>query len=183
MLEIAKKELNVSIIASIIYIILGFIIISNPVTTLNIVSITVAISSIVYGIVITIINIADLKEEGNLIFGILLVVMGIALLIYPRSLNVLISLGIGIWFITSSVSRIKFAALLKNAQGVNWIILLISAVITLIIGITFIFAPLTSAVSLTVASGILMIVYSICDIFEVIFIKRNLSKIEKELQK
>ena len=183
MLEIMKKELNVSIIASIIYIILGFVIISNPQTALNIVSYTISISAIIYGIVITVINIANLKEEGNLLFGILLVVMGIALLIYPNSLNVLISLGIGIWFIASSVSRIKFATLLKDVQGINWIIILISAVITLMIGISFIFSPLASAVTLTTISGILMIAYSICDIFEIIFIKRNISDIEKALKK
>ena len=182
MLEIMKKELNVSIIASIIYIILGFVIISNPQTALNIVSYTISISAIIYGIVITVINIANLKEEGNLLFGILLVVMGIALLIYPNSLNVLISLGIGIWFIASSVSRIKFATLLKDVQGINWIIILISAVITLMIGISFIFSPLASAVTLTTISGILMIAYSICDIFEIIFIKRNISDIEKALK-
>lgn len=182
MLEIMKKELNVSIIASIIYVILGFIIVSNPQTALNIVSYTISISAIIYGIVITVINIANLKEEGNLIFGILLIVMGIALLIYPSSLNVLISLGIGIWFIASSVSRIKFATLLKDVQGINWIIILVSAVITLMIGVSFIFAPLASAVTLTTISGILMIVYSICDIFEIIFIKRNISEIEKALK-
>jgi len=182
MLEIMKKELNVSIIASIIYIILGFVIISNPQTALNIVSYTISISAIIYGIVITVINIANLKEEGNLLFGILLMVMGIALLIYPNSLNVLISLGIGIWFIASSVSRIKFATLLKDVQGINWIIILISAVITLMIGISFIFSPLASAVTLTTISGILMIAYSICDIFEIIFIKRNISDIEKALK-
>ena len=102
MLEIRKKELNLSIVVSIIYAILGFIIVANPVTTLNIVSYTVSISAIIYGIVITIINVANFKEEGNLLFGILLLVMGIALLIYPSSLNILISLGIGIWFIASS---------------------------------------------------------------------------------
>ena len=72
MLEIRKKELNLSIIVSIIYAILGFIIVANPVTTLNIVSYTVSISAIIYGIVITIINVANFKEEGNLLFGILI---------------------------------------------------------------------------------------------------------------
>ena len=183
MLEIRKKELNLSIIVSIIYAILGFIIVANPVTTLNIVSYTVSISAIIYGIVITIINVANFKEEGNLLFGILLLVMGIALLIYPSSLNVLISLGIGTWFIASSVTRIKFATLLKDVQGINWVLIIISAVITLMIGISFIFTPLVSAVTLTTVSGILMIVYSICDIFEIIFIKKHIKEIEKALKK
>ena len=181
-LKIIKKELNISIISSIIYIILGIIIVLNPETTLNIVSTTISVLAIIYGMIMTIINIANIREEGNLIFGILLVVMGIALLIYPNSLNVLISLGIGIWFISSSVSRIKFAVLLKDIKELNWLIVLISAIITLLIGISFIFTPLSSAVALTTASAILMIVYSIIDIFEILFIKKNIKIIEKVLE-
>lgn len=183
MLQIIRRELNVSIIASLIYLILGVIIVLNPERTLNIVSMSISILSIICGIVISIINIANLKEEGNLILGILLLVMGIALLIYPNSLSVLISLGIGIWFISSSVSRIKFATILKEVEEVNWLIVLVNAIITLIIGISFIFAPLASAVTLTALSGILMIIYAVCDIFEIVFIKRNIKTIENSLEK
>ena len=182
MLDIIKKELNISIIASVVYIILGIIIVSNPEATLNIVSITISIVAIIYGLILTIINITNLKEEGNLMFGILLIVIGIALLIYPNSLNVLISLGIGIWFIASSINRIKFAVILKDTKEFNWLVILISAIITLIIGISFIFAPLASAITLTAISGILMIVYSVCDIFEIVFIKKNIKTIEKILE-
>ena len=182
MLNIIKKELNVSIITSIIYIILGIVVIANPETTLTIISKAIAILAIIYGIVVTIINIANLKNEGSLLFGILLIVMGIALLIYPNSLSVLISLGIGIWFISSSVNRIKFAVLLKDIKELNWLIVLISAIITLLIGISFVFTPLASAVMVAIISGILMVIYSIIDIFEIIFIKRNMKVIEQKLK-
>lgn len=183
MMKILKRELNVSIIVSIIYIILGIIIVSNPVTTLNIVSTSVAILSIIYGIIISIINIANIKEGDNLILGVLLIVLGISLLIYPTSLSILISLGVGISFISSSVNRIKFAVLIKDDKEFNWLIILFSAIITLLIGISFIFTPLLSAVALTAANGILMIVYSICDIIEIFFIKKNINVIETELEK
>lgn len=182
MLSIIKKELNMSIIASIIYAILGIIIVTNPETTLNIVSIVISISAIIYGIIVTIINIANIKEERNLIFGILLIVLGIALLIYPNSLTVLISLGVGIWFISNSISRIKLAILLKDVEELNWLIILVSAIITLLIGISFIFTPLISAITVTIISGILMVVYSIVDIFEIIFIKKNINVIQKVLE-
>ena len=182
MLDIIKKELNVSIVTSIIYILLGVVIMLNPGITINIVSRTVAILSIIYGIIISIINIADIKEEGNLIFGILLIVLGISLLIYPSSLSILISLGIGIWFISSSVNRIKFAVLLKDSKEFNWLIILCSAIITLLIGIAFIFTPLASTVAVTTIGGILMIIYSICDMFEIFVIKRNIKVIEKALE-
>ena len=182
MIDIIKKELNISILSSVIYIILGIIIISNPETTLNIVSTSISVLAIIYGGAITIINITKLEKEGNLIFGILLVVMGIALLIYPNSLNILISLGVGIWFISSSVSRIKLAVMLKDVKEINWLIILITSIITLLIGISFIFTPLTSAVALAIVTGILMIAYSICDIFEIIFIKKNIETIQKALK-
>ena len=182
MLKTLKKELNFSIIASLIYIVIGIVIVSNPETTLSIVGRIVAGLAIVYGTIISIINIANLKEEGDLSFGILLIVMGIALLIFPNSLNILFSLGVGIWFITSSVSRIKFAILIKEVKDVNWKIILVSAIITLILGICFIFTPLSTAVIVTTISGLLMVVYAIFDIFQVIFIKMNIKKIENTLE-
>ena len=183
MLEIVKRELNISIISSIIYIILGIVIVANPQITLSIISITVAVLSIIYGVIISIINIANIKEEGGLVFGILLIVLGISLLIYPNSLSILISLGLGIWFISSSVNRIKFAVVLKDVKEFNWLIILFSAIITLLIGISFIFIPLISAITITTIGGILMIAYSICDIFEIVFIKRNIKVIEDAMEK
>ena len=178
MLEILKRELNISIVTSIVYVILGIIIISNPEATLSIVGTVIAVLAILYGIIVSIINIANIKEENTLVIGILLIVMGIALIIYPNSLSVLISLGIGIWFITSSVTRIKYSVILKDVPEVNWVVLLVGAIITLIIGITFVFAPLASAVALTTFSGVMMIIYSVIDIVEIILIKKNMKEIE-----
>ena len=182
MFDIVKKELNISIVSSIVYIILGIVIVLHPETTLNVVSIAISILAIILGLIITIINITKLKGEGNPIFGILLLVLGISLLIYPNSLNVLISLGIGIWFITSSISRIKIAVMLKDVKEVNWLVILIVSIITLLIGITFIFMPLALAVTLATISGILMIAYSICDVFEILFIKKNMKVIQNTLE-
>lgn len=183
MLKILKRELNISIVASIIYIILGIFVVCNPALTMVAISTTFSIMAIMYGLIISIINIADIKEEGNLSYGILLIVVGIALLIYPSSLEILFSLGLGIWFISNSISRIKFAVQLKNVKEINWLLILCSAIITLLIGISFIFLPLASAVTLTMVSGIFMIVYSIFDIVEIIIIKKNIKLIEKNFEK
>lgn len=181
MLKAMKKELNMSIILSIVYVILGVIIISRPETVITVIGKVVAILGIIYGIVITIMNISDLEEENTLLRGILAIVMGIALLIYPNSLSILISLGIGILFISSSVARIRFSVFLRKVPEVNWIIILVSSIITLLIGISFVFAPLASAVTLATVSGILMIVYSVIDIFEIILLKIKMKAIEKVL--
>lgn len=183
MLGIAKKELNASVIASVIYFVLGMVIAMRPEETINLVGTIVAVLSIVYGAVISIINIANIKEQGNLTLGILLIVLGVALLIYPSSLSILISLGIGIWFISNSVNRIKFAVALKGVKGVNWKMVLALAVATMLIGVAFIFTPLASAVALTVMGGVLMMIYAACDIFGVCFIKKNIKAIEKGLEK
>ena len=179
MFNIIKKELNISIIASIIYIILGIIIVSNPDSTWKGIGIAVAILAIILGIIMTIINI---KLEGNSITGILLIVIGIALIIYPSSLSILIALLIGIWFISTSISRIKLSIKLRKVKEVNWLVILIVSIITLLIGISFVFAPSVAADNLAIISGILMIVYSLCDVFEALFIKKNVRAIEKALK-
>ncbi len=178
MLNLFKKELNISLITSLIYIVIGIIVIARPEATLSIVSKTIALLLILYGIILTVINIRDIKEESTLLFGVLAIVMGIALLIYPNSLSILISLGLGIWFISSSVTRMKFSVLVRDIAEMNWLVILISSIITLIIGISFVFMPLASAVALTKVSGIMMIIYSVIDLFEIIMIKLHIKSIE-----
>ena len=181
MLKVLKKELNISIITSIIYIILGIVVISNPEATINVVGKTIAILLMLHGIAIAFLSIRNLREENTLVFGIISIVMGVILLAYPSSLSILVSLGIGIWYIASSVTRIKFAVLFKDVPEMNWILVLIGAILTLIIGISFVFTPLSSAIALTTVSGIMMIVYSVIDILEIIFIKKHIKEIEKTL--
>ncbi len=178
MFSVFKNELNISIISSIIYIILGGVIIANPEATLSIVSKVISLLLIVYGIIHTVLTITNFKEESTMVVGILTIVLGIALLIYPNSLSILISLGLGIWFISSSVNRIRLAVVVKDISEINWLVILISSIITLIIGISFVFLPLASAVALTTASGIMMIVYSVIDLFEIIMIKLHIKSIE-----
>ena len=133
-------------------------------------------------IVITFINIKNLKNENTLIFGVLSIMIGIMLLAYPSSLNILISLSVGMWYVVSSATRMKFAVLLRKVPEINWILILIGSALTLIIGLTFIFTPLISAVALTEVSGIMMIVYSIIDIIEILFIKKHIKAVEKVLE-
>lgn len=182
MLKVIKKELNVSIITSLVYIAIGIIVILNPEKIINIVGTSIAILAILYGVIITIINVRNIKEETSLIFGIFAIVMGVALLIYPSSLSILLSLAIGIWFISSSVTRLKYAIIIKNVPEIKWTIVLVSALLTLMVGISFIFTPLASAVALTAISGVLMIIYSIVDLFEIFFLKKHLKDIEKVLE-
>ena len=177
-----KVILLIAIITSIVYIVLGVIIVSNPETTINIVGTIIAVLAIIYGLIVAIINMAKIKEENSLVIGVILIVMGIALLIYPNSLSILISLGIGIWYITSSITRLRYALLLKGVPEVNWKIVLIGAIITLVIGIIFVFAPLASALALTAFSGIMMIIYSVIDLAEIVLIKKNMKDIEQVLE-
>lgn len=182
MLKVLKKELNISIITSLVYIALGIVIILNPETIINMIGTIIAVLAISYGVIMTIINLVNIKEETSLVFGVFAIVLGIALLIYPSSLSVLLSLGIGIWFIASSITRLKFAIILKGVPELNWAIILISSLLTLVVGISFIFTPLASAVAITTLSGIMMVVYSVIDLFEIIFIKIHIKQIEEVLE-
>lgn len=178
MISNLKKELNVSIIASIAYILFGIVVLANPEITLGALGMTLGIFSVIYGIVLSIIGIANIREENSLIIGILLIILGITLLVYPNSLSILISIGVGLWYIVSSVAKIKFSVFLKEIPGTNWLLILIGSILTLFLGITFIFTPQISAVALTQVTGILMIVYSIIDIIEIITVKKHISEIE-----
>jgi uncharacterized membrane protein HdeD (DUF308 family) len=182
MFKVIKKELNFSIVTSVIFVVLGMLLMFYPDRILGNVAFVIAILALAYGFIITAINFSELSSGGNPMLGVLLIISGIALLMYPKSLGVLVAMVVGIWFISDSVNRIKIAVILRDAKEPSWLLLFLVSVVSLIAGITFIFAPLESAIALTMLVGALMVFYSLFDIFGSVLIRRNFDAIEKALE-
>ena len=186
MIKKINKYINTTLISSILLLILGAIMILFPETTLNITSYCIAIISLLLGIYLIII---DINIEKPLFFpntslsGIILSILGIILLAHPKSLFILIPIVLGIWFIISSITKINYIQTLKYINKSLWISSIITTILSIICGLIFIINPLRSAAVVTTFFGIIMIIYSICDIYEIIIIKRNVNKIDKEINK
>ena len=172
MKKILKKSGTISIIESIIFAILGIILIINPEQTIKVISYILGGGLIIIGLyrIITYI-----KEKGKndlfnyqLIYGVMIIVIGLIAIIYSSTIGTIFRLVIGLWIIYSSVVRASSALKLKTANSNIWIYTLIIAIAMLICGLYVVLNEGTIIVTI----GILMVIYAVMDVIEnAIFIK------------
>lgn len=167
-----KKTSSTSIIESIIFVIIGLIIVWKPEGTIKLISIILGISFIIIGIY-KVMRYFSTKEKDNfynynLIYGIMACIIGIIIMAFSSTISSIIRIVIGVWIIYSSLMRMNLSIKLKSSDSNIWIYSLVLSFIMFICGVYIIVN--SGAVIFTI--GIMMIIYAIIDIIEnVIFIK------------
>lgn len=182
-----KKKLNKliysSIVTSIFFVIIGFVLIINPKMSLGILSYLVSAFLIISGILLFI---TDLRYGNTLIFfdnvltGTLSLILGILLLINPKTLSYLIPIVFGIWLVLTSVSKLRFSTFL---EGTTKLISIIISIITIICGMILILRPTFGALTVILVTGIVLVVYSVIDIIDMVIFKKHIDDIEKRFKK
>lgn len=178
MKDIFKRTAVTSILTSIIFAILGIIMIANPVETIEIVAAILGITIIVIGAE-KIISYFVLKGNQDffnyeLIYGIIAILFGILIMAYSSTFAAIVRIVIGIWIAYTGLMKINISLKLKSAGIKSWAVVLTVSTISLLAGILVMFSNTSSIVVIT---AVVMIVYAITDIIdEFIFIK-NLDKI------
>lgn len=182
-----KKKINKfiysSIITAIFFIIIGVLLVINPKMSLDVLSYVISIFLILNGIVLFAL---DYRLGGYLIFfdnvisGILSLILGVLLLLNPKTLTVFIPLVFAIWFIITAVFKLRLSSLL---DGGNKVFSIIIAILTIICGILLIAKPYTGAVTIMFATGIVLIIYSVMDVIDMVLLKKHISDVEKNIKK
>ncbi len=182
-----KKSMNrtlwISIISSIIFILLGIILVSHPETSLVIMSYTVCIllgANGVYQLIMGYTN-TSLSLFDGFSGGILSIILGILILIKPNTLSIVIPIAIGLWFIISSSYKLRIALALRSIKESIWFLLFVMALLMMVCGIILIFNPLSGMTAITITMGVLIIIYSLIDIVEAIMIKKNMKLLDNWL--
>lgn len=175
--KLFKKTGWISILESILFAILGAILIWKPEGTLQVISCILGIIFIAIGIY-KILNYFIAKGKYNLynhdlIYGLMAIVIGIVTMIYSSTIGSLFRIIIGIWIIYSSFIRISLSIKLKAMNIQAWIYSLIVAIIMFLCGIYV----TMNAGAVIVTIGIMMIIYAIMDIIEDIVFMKNVKEI------
>lgn len=168
-----------SIIVSILFILIGFGMIVFPEISLDVIAYTLATIFVVLGIYLFALDNKAAYLFDTMLIGVIMIIMGILLFIYPKSFSLLIPIVLGIWIITDSLFKIRISVSLREYEDVPWVLSLILAIISLVCGIMFIINPLASSTVITAVFGSLIIIYAISDIVDMIMFKRYISKIVK----
>ena len=182
-MENFKKILNkngwMSILESVVFAIIGIVLVLEPEGTVKFCAYILGIIFICSG-VYKIINYALIKDKNDfynydVVYGIIAIIIGIITMIYSNTIGSIFRIIIGIWIIYSSLIRISSSLKLKSMDIKVWIYSFILAIIMLICGI---YITLNSG-AIVVTIGVIIITYSIIDIIEDIIFMNNIKKITK----
>lgn len=183
MLKKINNYIYSSIFISIIFLILGIICIINPSTSFDIISTIIMLGFIINGIVLIII---DYKINSifviNFLYGILSLILGLVLLFHPDTLKVILPFGVGIWFMISGLTNIKFSMYIKEESIGYMILTVIMSIISILCGFILILKPVESIEVLTITLGITLLINSISSIIDMCIIKKYINKIVKGIK-
>ena len=180
------KKMNItSIIFSIIFIVLGFFLLLKPDGAIDFIAYVLGVLLIIWGVVLIIQYFTKKNDQQGFIqtsfvIGLLVFILGIVFLIKPKTIASIIPLLLGIWMIISGVLKLGYA-ITVNKQVKNIIPILLSLLI-IGVGLFLVFNPFEGAEIITKAIGIIIIIYSILDIVECIFIRQLVSDIQTTVE-
>lgn len=182
MIKKLNSFINSSICISIMFIIIGIIMVIIPKMSLEILGVILSVILIINGVILMI---TDIKLNNNFIpvdmlpASMLSILLGIMMLIYPNILSIIIPLMLGTWFIMTSIFKIRLTLYLSKIQNTPWLLLMLISILSIVCGFILILNPIDSSVAITLFIGIVIIVYAISDIINMIVLKRNLNKLTK----
>ena len=182
MIKKLNSFINSSICISIMFIIIGIIMVIMPKMSLEILGVILSVILIINGIILMI---TDIKLNNNFIpvdilpASILSILLGIMMLIYPNILSIIIPLMLGTWFIMTSIFKIRLTLYLSKIKNTPWILLMLISILSIVCGFILILNPIDSSVAITLFIGIVIIVYAISDITNMIVLKRNIKNLTK----
>lgn len=176
--DILKRTGWSSLLTSVIFAVLGIVLIINPVGTIRAVSYIIGTIFIVAG-AYRIVNYISNKGKYDfynydMLFGIIAILIGIATICFSDEIGRFFGILIGIWIIYSSVIRIDMSFKLKIVESKVWLYSLIIAIAMLIAGIYII----CNSGVIVVTIGVVILVYAILDIIESAMFLGNINKIK-----
>ncbi len=181
MLNKLNKYLNSGIILTIVFLLVGGILIVKPDISFNIISYLIGASLILSGIYLFIID----SKTNNIfinvfLYAILLTLIGILIILNPVTLKVILPIFLGLWFLISGIFKIRLDIYMKNEP--YFILSLITNIITVICGVILLINPVESVSAITISLGIIIVVSSISSLIDIIIFKKNINSVVKYLK-
>ena len=180
-----SKIIRSSMFSSIALAVLGALLFFQ--SELTIVSISYIIGAVLVGIglaaIIKFVNNLnkDIKNELDMIYGTVTVILGIIVISNPKAIASIIPFVLGILIIISSAAKLQYGLELRKGNNDLWTGTVILSSITLLCGILLIFNPFAGAEFITKVVGILLFVYAVLDIISTIRISKTIKEVKNEL--
>ncbi len=175
--QFIKKAGWTSVITSLIFGIIGLVMIYNPDTTMRFISTIIGIFFMVIG-VIKVINYFISKGNSTLFtndiaWGLIAIIIGLVTMVYSSTIENIFRIMIGVWIIYSGFTRFTVSFRLKNVNDKLWALVLTLAVLMIVGGLYVTFYP----GALIVTLGVIIVIYAIMDLIESFIFMKNMKDI------
>ena len=184
MLKSINKYLNESILLSVLFGVIGIILIIWPETSIDTFAYIIGAILLVYGTYnfIDSFTINPIFGLSQMITSILSFIFGTSIFFNTSIFESLIPIVLGIFFIINGSFKARMSFVLKKFDK-NWALSLITSIIMIICGIILIVNPMSTAIMITSIIGIILVVYSISDIIDMFIIKSRIKDFTKYFEK
>lgn len=168
--KIFKRSSWTDIVISLIFILLGVLLVVKPTQTVGAISILLGILFIAMGVLKLIeYYTADTKEDWLLTIALVSVIFGIIVLFASDSILSFFRVILGIWIIVTGIIDLQTILVWKQVKSPYWTVSLILTILMILAGIVIL---INQQIVLT-AVGIIIIIYGILDIIDrIIFMKK-----------
>lgn len=181
MLKQFNNIINYSVILTILFFLVGVILILFPDIKILTISYAISILLILLGTILVMYSINKIYLINFLSFGVLQVILGAIILIYPYALTTLLPIAVGVWMILKSTIDFRLSLVLKGGKVKDWIYVAILSILAIICGIMLIIKTEIGTIELTVIVGIFLTAYSLTSIIDIAIFKENINTIAKQL--
>lgn len=179
-----NKYLNLSIVMSILFAILGIILMVSPDSSLDTIAYLLAAFLLVYGTY----NFIDSFTINPIFFfmkmssSVISILLGIVIFLNPEIFKNIIPIALGIFFIINGIFKTRMSFIIKDVDN-YFILSVITSILTIICGIILIINPSISAIMITTMIGIIVLVYAVFDIVDAFILKHRVKEISKYFEK
>lgn len=166
------KLKNLSLITITAGLVIGILLLFQPDKTVQLVSIMCGITVISLGVGAWISYFTKVKSTILAILGSLAIILGIVLCVKYKSIISVVLLLFGIFVLISGIIDLVSAIDAKRNDLKSWLLSLIMAAASIIMGLLVIINPFSSMLILTRILGASLIVYAVMDLISFIQVKK-----------
>lgn len=169
---------------SVLFIIIGVILVGNPEGVLKTVSYIAGIAFLILGIIKIIKYLRDKSNSSELymdiVLGLVSIITGLIIMFCTSAIEAIFRIIIGVWIIFTGCTRFGLVKSLKQANLKEWILSFVLSILMIICGIYMIFTPGT----VVAVIGAVIIIYAVINLIQSIMFMKNsklivIEKIEK----
>ncbi len=175
--------IDYSLILTILFFIIGIVLIFFPQVTMTSISHVMSFCFITLGAILVFYSSKEILFMNFLSFGVLQIIIGFIMLVYPNILTTLVPICIGVWMILKSTVDFKYSLLLKKGKVKEWFYVSIMSILSIICGIMLIVKTEIGAFSPMVVLGLFLTANCLSAILDVYIFKDNARTLVTQIKK